>query len=334
MDTLKNMRIFIRVVEAGGFSKAAEHEGVTTAQISRAITQLETRLRTRLLNRTTRRMSLTEAGTRYLQRCEAILEDVDQAETEAAGARINPMGTLKVYGGTGFGQHVVMPLIADFRQLLPEVSIDLTVSLRMPDMVKEGFDVSIIAAAELDDSALVSKRLGSTSTILCASPDYLATHGVPLSFDDLGAHTCLHLTDGTQPADRWVAVGPDGNTARHASTTPFQVNHPETLALALRGGMGVGPLPVPVALPALADGSLVRVLPGYRLQTLNIYALYASRRFVDAKIRTFVEFLHEGVPRILAQQEAALHALSEPVAVTPAAAEPRKRDARYAVLVA
>lgn len=312
MDTLRNMRIFARVVELGSFTRAATHETLTTAQVSRAITDLETRLRTRLLNRTTRRMSLTEAGERYLQSCRRILADIDQAESEAAGAQQNPAGRLRVYGGTSFGPHYVMPLIARYQQHQPEVAVDLTIEQQVPDIIEEGFDVAVVVAAQLEDSALISQHLGSTAAILCASAGYLRAHGDPASFDDLRGHTCLQLTDTSLPAGTWASEGPRGETFRHAGVTPLQVNNPEALALAIRAGMGIGPLPVPVALPGLADGSLVRVLPAFRLQTLNIYALYASRRYLDAKIRTFVEFLRENVPVTLAEQEAALAACSAP----------------------
>ncbi|MEQ0775042.1 LysR family transcriptional regulator [Paraburkholderia tropica] len=326
MDTLRNMRIFVRVVESGSFTRAASNETMTTAQVSRAVTDLESRLRTRLLNRTTRRMSLTEAGERYLQSCKRILADIDQAEAEAAAAHANPAGKLRVYGGTSFGQHYVMPLIARYQQHLPDVSVDLTIAQQMPDIIEEGFDVAVVVAAELEDSALISQHLGSTAAILCASPDYLRARGVPRSFDDLEAHTCLHLTDASLTAGQWVSEGPLGETFRHTGVTPFQVNNPEALALAIREGMGIGPLPVPVpvALPGLADGSLVRVLPSHRLQKLNIFALYASRRYLDAKIRTFVEFLREKVPLVLAEQEAALAGCDAPASSRRATAHARK----------
>lgn len=308
MDTLRNMRIFVRVVESGSFTRAASNETMTTAQVSRAVTDLESRLRARLLNRTTRRMSLTEAGERYLQSCKRILADIEQAEAEAAAAQANPAGKLRVYGGTSFGQHYVMPLIARYQQHLPDVAVDLTIAQEMPDIIEEGFDVAVVVADGLEDSALISQHLGSTAAILCASPAYLRSRGEPRSFDDLETHTCLHLTDASLPVGQWVSEGPRGETFRHTGVTPFQVNNPEALALAIREGMGIGPLPVPVALPGLADGTLVRVLPTHRLQKLNIYALYASRRYLDAKIRTFVEFLREKVPAVLAEQEASLAA--------------------------
>ncbi|PLZ04075.1 LysR family transcriptional regulator [Burkholderia sp. WAC0059] len=307
MDTLRNMRIFVRVVESGSFTRAAAHEALTTAQVSRAITDLESRLRARLLNRTTRRMSLTEAGERYLQSCRQILVDLEQAEAEAAAAQANPAGRLRVYGGASFGQHYVMPLIARYQRHLPEVSVDLTVSQQMPDIIEEGYDVAVVVAAELQDSALISQHLGSIPAILCASPDYLGRQGTPATFDELGHHTCLHLTDTGLPAGQWIAeMGTRVEIFRHAGVASFQVNNPDTLALAIREGMGIGPLPLPVALPGLMDGTLVRVLPDHRLQKLNVYALYASRRYLDAKIRTFVDFLRERVPLLLAEHEATL----------------------------
>lgn len=329
MDTLRNMRVFVRVVESGSFTRAAVSETMTTAQVSRAVTDLESRLRARLLNRTTRRMSLTEAGERYLQSCKRILADIEQAESEAADAQGNPAGKLRVYGGTSFGQHYVMPLIARYQQHLPDVAVDLTIAQQMPDIIEEGFDVAVVVATELGDSALISQQLGSTAAILCASPAYLQVRGEPRSFDDLEAHTCLHLTDASLPVGQWVSEGPHGETFRHTGVTPFQVNNPEALALAIREGMGIGPLPVPVALPGLADGSLARVLPTHRLQKLNIYALYASRRYLDAKIRTFVEFLREKVPAVLAEQEASLAACDMPQRQR-AAARARLREARQA----
>jgi DNA-binding transcriptional LysR family regulator len=338
MDTLRNMRIFVRVVESGSFTRAAANEAMTTAQVSRAVTDLESRLRTRLLNRTTRRMALTEAGERYLENCKRILADIEQAEAEAGAAQANPSGKLRVYGGTSLGQHYVMPLIARYQQHQPEVAVDLTIAQPMPDIIEEGFDVAVVVAAELEDSALISQHLGSTAAILCASPAYLAARGVPQSFEELEGHTCLHLTDSSLPALQWASLDPQGEILHHLGhpgAMPLQVNNPEALALAIREGMGIGPLPLPVALPGLADGSLVHVLPKHWLEGLNIYALYASRRYLDAKIRTFVDFLREKVPRMLAEQEAALAAfdgqrprrgVSQPLrACEPAAARDAER---------
>ncbi|ALE55149.1 LysR family transcriptional regulator [Paraburkholderia fungorum] len=303
MGTIENMRIFVRVVESGSFTKAAMQASLTTPHVSRAITELESRLRTRLLNRTTRHMSLTAAGGRYFQRCEQILSYIDQAEAEAANAQANPYGRLRIHGTTSFGQHYLVPLIARYRQRFPDVLIELTLAQRVPDMIEEGFDVSIVVATELADSAFVSQRIGATYTILCASPRYLSTRGVPTSLDDLNNHTCLQLVLPDFPSGEWLFDGPDSDVFRHTRLTPFQVNVAEALLVAIREGMGIGPLPVSVALPGLRDGTLERVLPQYRLRANNIYALYASRQYVDAKIKTFIEFLRETVPLALAKQD-------------------------------
>ena len=303
MDTLDSMRMFVRVVEAGSFTKAASLSAVSTPQMSRAITDLESRLHTRLLHRTTRHMSLTEAGERYLQHCEQILAQVDLAEAEAAGAGGQPSGKLRVHATTTFGQHHLAPLIARYNRRFPDVLIELVLAQRVPDMVDEGFDVSVVMARSLADSALVSQRIGSLYTILCASPRYLAKHGTPLRLADLNKHTCLQLVLPDVPLGQWHFEGVDDPVFRLGRPVPFTVNVSEALAEAIREGMGIGPLPISVALPALRDGSLVRVLPEHHLRANNVYALYASRRYLDAKIKTLVEFLREQVPLSLAAQE-------------------------------
>jgi len=303
MDTLESMRMFVRVVEAGSFTKAASLASVTVPQMSRAITDLESRLHTRLLNRTTRQMSLTEAGERYLQHCEQILPHVELAEAEAAGAAALPSGRLRIHATTSFGQHYVAPLIARYSQRFPDVLIDLVLAQRVPDLIEEGFDVSVVVARELADSALVSQRIGSAYTILCASPRYLAEHGAPTGLMELGKHTCLQLVLPNMPLGQWHFEGVDEAVFRHARLTPLTVNVAEALAETIREGMGIGPLPISVALPGLRDGTLIRVLPDHRLRASNIYALYASRRYLDAKIKTFVEFLREQVPLAIAEQD-------------------------------
>lgn len=311
MDTLDSMRMFVRVVEAGSFTKAAGLASVTTPQVSRAITDLESRLHTRLLHRTTRHMSLTEAGERYLQHCEQILAQIDLAEAEAAGAGAQPSGRLRVHGTTSFGQHHLAPLIARYSKRFPEVMIDLVLAQRAPDIIDEGFDVSVVVARELADSALVSQRIGSIYTVLCASPRYVAKHGAPTRIVDLSKHTCLQLVLPDVPLGQWHFEGADEQVFRHVRPAPLTVNVSEALAGTIREGLGIGPLPISVALSGLRDGSLVRVLPEHRLRSSNIYALYASRRYLDAKIKTFVEFLREQVPLALADQERELEALGE-----------------------
>jgi DNA-binding transcriptional LysR family regulator len=311
MDTLDCMQLFVRVVETGSFTKAAERASVTTSQVSRAIGELESRLRTRLLNRTTRRISLTEAGQRYFERSVAILSYVEEAEAEAADARAKPWGKLRIHATTSFGLHYMPPVIAEYHQRFPEVATELVLASRMPDIVEEGYDISVAVTRQLPDSSLIANRIGTIHMILCASPEYLAQRGAPASVKDLRQHTCLHLTLPDVPASHWPLEGPDGIVDHQFERTPFQVNAAEALQGAIAAGMGIGPLPAAVALPGLRAGTLKQVLLDYRSSGNHIYAIFASRQYVDAKIRTLVELLKEAVPLALKKHDLEVRMLSE-----------------------
>jgi DNA-binding transcriptional LysR family regulator len=306
MDTLQNMRVFSRVVEAGSFTAAAHHLNTTTAYASRAVSDLEAHLRTRLLNRTTRRIALTEAGERYLQRCEQILAFVDQAEAEAGDAHAKPSGKLKVHAMAGVGQHYIVPMISLYQKRHPSVQIELTLAQRVPDLLDEGFDVSVVLGTELPDSGLIAQRLGSVYSIACASPAYIDRHGAPQKPADLVRHTCLQLITSIFPPDKWSFDGPEGHETIAIASGPFAVNVAEAMAVALSEGMGISILPTSSALPALRAGRLVRVLPEYTMQQMTVYALYPSRQYLDAKIRTWIEFLREELPATLAADEKSL----------------------------
>ena len=202
MDTLQNMRAFSCVAEAGSFTAAAVQLDTTTANVSRAVSNLEAHLQTRLLNRTTRRIALTEAGKRYLLRCEQILAYVEEAEAEASDAHARPAGQLKVHTMTGIGQHFVIDAIARYRRTHPDVTFDLTLANRVPDLLDEGYDVSIVLASELPDSGFVSQRLGITYSIACASPDYVKAKGCAQRPQDLLNHACLRLVSPVDASAR------------------------------------------------------------------------------------------------------------------------------------
>lgn len=303
MDTLQAMRAFVSVAEAGSFTAAAKQLKTTVAQVSRGVSGLEARLRARLLNRTTRRIALTEAGERYLLRCEQILAYIEDAEAEASDAHARPAGRLRIHSMTGIGQHYVIRAIAEYRKQYPEVSVDLTMANRVPDLLDEGYDVALVVASELPDSGLVSRCIGKTYSILCASPEYLARRGHPKVLADLAEHDCLRLLSPVMSLDKWLFDGPYGQEMIALAPSPFQVNVGDGMTEAIRCGMGIGVLPVYSAIAGLRDGSLVRVLPHYRMQRLNVYALYPSRQYLDAKIKTWVEFLHERLPAALEADE-------------------------------
>ena len=298
MDTLNSMRVFVRVVEAGSFTAAAESLDSTPGAMSRAVSELEAHLRTRLLNRSTRRLALTPAGERYLRRCSQILADVGSAEEEASCAHERPAGVLRMHSFASIGQRYVLPAIARYRALYPEVTLELTMSQSMPDLFEGSSDVSVITAASLPDSDLVSLQLGTTCSILCASPGYVRMHGTPRMPADLGRHDCLILKTPTAPVHKWTLEGPEGSLDMDVDG-PVQVNIAESLVAAIREGMGIGMLPVYAAIEGLRNGMLVRVLPQHILQRTNVYALYPSRRFVDAKTKTWVEFLRGHLPQVI-----------------------------------
>jgi len=305
MDTLQNMRVFVRVVEAGSFTAAAQSLNSTTGAMSRAVSELEAHLRTRLMNRSTRRLALTTAGERYLKRCRQILADVDTAEEEASCAHERPTGALRMHSFASIGQHYVLPAISRYRTLYPEVTVELTLSQRMPDLYEGSSDVSVVTASSLPNSDLVSLLLGSTFNILCASPAYLRARGAPKEPRDLAHHECLILQTPAFPANDWLLEGPHGSELMEVSGS-VQVNIAESLVVAIREGMGIGTLPLYAAIDGLRDGSMVRVLPEHTLQKTSIYALYPSRKFIDAKTRTWVEFLRTHMPKVIARDEALL----------------------------
>ena len=263
MDTLQNMRAFSCVAEAGSFTAAAAMLDTTTANVSRAVSNLEAHLQTRLLNRTTRRIALTEAGKRYLLRCEQILAYVEEAEAEASDAHSRPAGQLKVHTMTGIGQHFVIDAIARYRKTHPDVTFDLTLANRVPDLLNEGYDVSIVLASELPDSGFVSQRLGITYSIVCASPGYVKANGTATKPSDLLNHSCLRLVSPVIALDKWVFEGPEGQEMVLINSSPFLVNSADAMKTAITSGMGVGVLPVYAAIEGLRNGTLVRMLPKY-----------------------------------------------------------------------
>jgi DNA-binding transcriptional LysR family regulator len=294
MDTLQNMRVFMRVVETGSFTAAAQQMATTTAHVSRSISDLETHLRTRLLN---------------LHRCEQIVAYVDEAEAEARHAQARPAGTLRLHAMSSLAQHYLMSAIARYHEKYPEVFVDLTLSPRMPDLLEEGLDVSMIVSSQLPDSGLISQKLGESRTVVCASPRYLAQRGTPITIADLADHDCVQLqSPSVLASDRWTFTGEDGE---HTVTVngPLRVNGAESLRLSLQEGMGIGLLPAFTALESLRTGSLVRVLPEYSLPVLSVYALYPSRQYLDAKIRAWIELIRAEVTEAMTADDAELCSL-------------------------
>ncbi|WP_392889872.1 LysR family transcriptional regulator [Pseudomonas migulae] len=312
MDIFQTMRFFVAVAQTGSFTAAAQLLDTTTTNVSKAVTSLEARLQTRLINRTTRRLALTEAGVRYLQRCEKILEEMREADEEAGTAHTVPVGRLKIHAMSAIGNHYVIDAIAKYRETHPTVMFDLTVTNRLPDLLEEGYDMSIVLARDLPDSGFVAQRLGVTYSILCASPEYLQKRGRPDTPGALGEHECLRIVNTVMPAENWAFEGPDGVETVNIPLSAFHVNTADAMTVAIKKGMGIGIQPIASAVEGLKAGTLVRILPEYHFEEFSVFAIYPSRKFVDAKIKTWVEFLKDYIPRLLAANKEVVAAAGKP----------------------
>ncbi|WP_116141653.1 LysR family transcriptional regulator [Trinickia diaoshuihuensis] len=310
MNTLQNMRTFMQVIESGSFTAAADALDMSPASASKAVSELEQHLRVRLLIRSTRRITLTDAGRNYLEHCQKIVQAIDAAEQEVCEASSRAQGVLRIHSFASFGQHYIVPAIGAYRRLHPGVRIELELSQSLPDLFDGTCDTSILAVSSLRDSEIVMHRLGSTYSVLCASQAYLNAHGTPAHPGDLIEHDCLALSTPTFSPREWTLEKADGSqTECIAINSVFRINMAESLVGAIRADMGIGPLPVYSALAGLRAGTLVRVLPEYTLETKDICALFPSRRYLDARTRTWSDFMREYLPPALARDQRALKSL-------------------------
>ncbi|MGE7955671.1 LysR family transcriptional regulator [Pseudomonas sp. NPDC089530] len=304
MDLHHCMNTFVRVAQTGSFTAAANALDLSTAQVSRLVSDLEQYLQARLLQRTTRRISLTEAGERFLPRARQMLDDMAEATHEARGAHVEPSGRLRVHSLNGFGV-LMTPLIARYCERYPKVVFELTLSQRNPDPLEEGQDVVISIGAELDDSQFVAQPIGQIYSVVCASKGYLQRHGVPAHPSQLPADHCLRLLDPPY-GEEWIfSDGAETWQVRPGKT--FRCNVAESMAHATEAGVGISLLPFYAVTRFLREGSVVRLLGDYRLRQRHVYALYPSRRFLDAKVKTWVDFLKVELPRLLAEQESVVN---------------------------
>jgi len=288
MDTLDGMRTFAAVVTEGSFSRAAERLDRSPQLVSKYVAQLEARLGVRLLNRSTRRLSVTEAGRAYFDRCQGIVAAVDELE-EAVGSMSEAVrGVLKINAPMTFGIHQLTPAIAEFQAAHPDLRVDLALDDRVVDAVSEGFDLAI-RIADLDPSSLVARRLAPIRLVLCAAPAYLERRGTPRTPQDLADHECLGYTYSAD-RDRWRFESADGVDDIQVRGR-FCANNGEALRTAALAGHGLIVQPTFIVGDDLRAGRLVRVMPDHAIATLNVYAVYAHRQFLSNKVRAFVEFL-------------------------------------------
>lgn len=288
MDQLRQMQAFVAVVQSGSFVKAADKLGTSKAVLSRLLLELEAQLATRLLNRTTRRQSLTEAGTDYFERCRKILDDLAEANLAASAATARPVGRLRINAPVSFGNLHLAPLWGGFLQRHPDVTLDVTLSDRVVDLVEDGYDLAI-RIARLPDSSLVSRQLASTRVVLCAAPAYLKRQPKLRSLEDISAHPVIAYSYWSG-GDVWAFEGPDG-PVEVVTQARLRSNSGDTCLAAALAGQGLILQPDFIVGPDLKAGRLLEVLPQYRAPTLAIHAVYPSRQHLSVKVRRMVEYL-------------------------------------------
>lgn len=292
MDTLDAMRTFVAVVDRNGFSAAATALDQSTARVTRQIAWLEQRLDTRLLNRTTRRVSLTSAGTAYYQRCVQLLAEFDDIEATVGAQAQTPAGLLRVNAPVSFGIARLAPLLAGYRARYPQVEIDLSLSDRLVDMVEEGYDL-VIRITATPASNLIARKLADTRLLLCASPDYLARLGTPRTPADLAGHQCLQYSYWSGGPE-WRLQGADGEHIVRVDGG-LRANNGDVLCAAARAGTGIVLQPDFLVDADIAAGRLVHVLPAYAIAPIGIHAVYSSRSHLAPKVRSFIDHLVEGL---------------------------------------
>ena len=292
MDKISGISAFARVVETGGFSAAARQLGVTPSAISKQVTQLENRLGARLLNRTTRQLSLTEVGTAFYERTKQILWALDEAEQAVSHLTNTPRGTLRVTVPLAFGETHIAPILPGFVIRFPDVSVEIVTSERVVNLVEEGIDVAI-RVGQGPDSSLFGRRLAPNRRIICASPDYLVAHGTPEVPDDLTAHNCLtYVQQG--PRVEW-RFGEQAEAFTVPVTGTIQSNSFSVLRAAAVAGIGVTRLAGFVVGEELKSGALVELLSAYEANDGDIYVVYPTSRHLSPKVRAFIDYLVETI---------------------------------------
>jgi DNA-binding transcriptional LysR family regulator len=289
MDQLAALRALRRVVELGSFTAAADALGISHTIVSRQVRQLEEHLGAQLLNRSTRRFALTDAGRDYYESTRDILDRLDAADRHAARHQAEPTGTLRINAPMAFGTIEVAQWLPDFLARYPGLQVDLVCNDRMVDLIEDGFDVALRLARGLPDSTLVARRLATSQVMLVASPGYLRKHGAPATPADLSQHNCLTYTAAAR-AGEWTLVGPDGTEHAVAVRGSLQANTNIALRAAAVAGVGIANAAAFIVREELERGALVQVLPDCRPKPRELYALYPQSRHLSPKVRAFVDY--------------------------------------------
>ncbi len=291
MDRLGNMEAFVRVVETGSFSETARRLGSSKSLVSRQIAELENELGARLFQRTTRSLTLTEAGRSYHENAARIIADIEQAKASISQLQSAVRGRLLVNAPVSFGTLHLAAALPDFLALYPEVDVEMTLNDRFVDLVDEGFDLGIRIGI-LPDSSLVARKLAPVRRAVCGSPAYFATHGTPQVPEDLKAHNCLSYSN-LALADEWRFIGANGKPKSIEVKGRIRANNGDILRLAALKSHGLVNLPTFIIGGDLQAGALISVLTDYTPQVAGLFAVHPHSRHLSPKVRAFVDFLAE-----------------------------------------
>ncbi|MCR6477443.1 LysR family transcriptional regulator [Variovorax sp. ZS18.2.2] len=295
---LNEILVFMAVVDEGSFIAGGQAMGLTRSAAGKAVGRLEDRLGVRLLNRTTRTLSLTDEGRVFYERGLLILSAVDEAEASVAGPGGAPRGVLRLTVPDAFGRLVVLPLMQKYLAAWPDLQAEVSFTDRVADIVEDGFDlaVRIGAGGENTDTGLVSRVVAKYKAVLCASPAYIADRGEPPDIDALAAHDCLFFSSRNQ-RQSWRFRSDDGSWVKAQGRSRLRLDSGEALRDAAVAGLGIALLPDFLVAEDLAAGRLRQVLPGLDAGDVKIFALYPTRRLLEPRVRRFIDLMAEELPR-------------------------------------
>ena len=301
MDRLTEIELFVQVAETGSLSRAAEALELSNAAASRHLSALEDRLGARLVERNTRRLYLTDTGLEFLSRAKTVLADLKDAEDAVNASTLNPTGTLRVTASLSFAMHHVAPLLREYTQRYPNVSVHVEAANRYLDIIDNNIDVAIRTREFEPDSNITIRRLGQTRRILAAAPRYLAKHGRPQTLDDLAQHKLLIYTYANNPNE--LRFTRDGQTRVMSVKGLLESNDGQILRAAALDGMGILVQPTYILYDDMVAGRLVPVLDDWDLPRLTVNLAYPSRKHLSAKVRTFIDFMAEHFAKMNYEQK-------------------------------
>jgi len=301
-DRFSGIAVFVQAVESGSFALAADRMNLTRSAVSKIIAKLEQRLGVHLFQRTTRQQKLTQDGHAYYERCVRIMAELNAAEAELDGGRLEPRGQLKVSAPVVFGRHCVTPVLASLADRHPSLVVDIAFNDRVIDLVDEGFDLAIRIGSLPDSASLVARRLGMHWMHICASPSYLAKHGIPHSIEEVAEHACIMLAHSSQ-GSRWRLFDERGQAHELYPRIRMRLDELQAIADMAAAGMGLACLPTWLISPYVRMGKLAVVMNNLKTQPADIHVVWPQTRHLFSKARVAIDVLINDIPPLLSTSQ-------------------------------